>query len=207
MPMELLGYTYRFESGEPGHRTILLLHGTGDDENGLIPLGRALDPQAALLSPRGRVLENGMPRFFRRFAEGVLDVEDLKQRTHELAEFIRLAVQEHGLDASNIMAVGYSNGANIAASMLLLHPQALTAAILFRPMVPFEPEEDPDLTGVPVFIGAARHDTLVDPKDSERLAQLLERAGAEPALHWSPGGHPLDASDVAAAAAWLREHS
>src|SRR5678815_3087091 len=124
-------------------RTLLLLHGTGGNERDLIPLGRELDPNAALLSPRGKVLENGMPRFFRRLAEGVFDLEDLKTRTNELADFVAAAAQHYGFASDNVVAVGYSNGANIAASMLLLRPEIMNAAILFRAMVPLTPDKLP----------------------------------------------------------------
>ena len=130
----------------PGNssRTLLLLHGTGGNERDLLPLGRELDPNASLLSPRGKILENGMPRFFRRLAEGVFDLEDLKTRTNELADFVSAAVRHYKLDADHIVGVGYSNGANIAASMLLLRPEIMHAAILFRAMVPLVPDNMPD---------------------------------------------------------------
>jgi phospholipase/carboxylesterase len=131
---------------DSGSRTLLLLHGTGGNERDLIPLGRELDPNASLLSPRGKVLENGMPRFFRRLAEGVFDLEDLKKRTHELADFVVAAAQLYEFDLKKIVAVGYSNGANIAASILLLRPETFAAAILFRAMVPFVPDIQPDLS-------------------------------------------------------------
>src|SRR5205814_4891279 len=126
-------------------RTLLLLHGTGGNERDLIPLGRELDPNAALLSPRGKVLEKGMPRFFRRLAEGVFDLEDLRKRTHELADFVLSAADYYKIDMKRIVAVGYSNGANIAAGNLLLRPEKLSAAILFPAMVPFVPEPQPIL--------------------------------------------------------------
>lgn len=201
---ELAGFTYRFEAGT-GDRTLLLLHGTGADENDLIPLGRSLASGANLLSPRGKVLENGMPRFFRRFEEGVLDVDDLKTRTHELVDFIDAATKEHGLDPDRIIAAGYSNGANIAASMLLLHPGVLEAALLLRPMFPFEPDEKPDLEGVGIFIASGRNDPLIDPRDPERLARLLQDAGADVGLLFGEGGHPLGMDEARAAGAWL-EH-
>src|SRR5437762_12872989 len=135
-------------------RTLLLLHGTGGNERDLIPLGRELDPSAALLSPRGKVLENGMPRFFRRLTEGVFDLEDLKNRTNELADFVAAAAQRYRFAANNVVAVGYSNGANIAASILLLRPEILSAAILFRAMVPLIPDTPPNLSAVRVWIGA-----------------------------------------------------
>lgn len=198
-----LGFEHRYEPGE-GRRTLLLLHGTGADENDLIPLGRALDPDAHLLSPRGKVLENGMPRFFRRLAEGVFDVEDLKGRTHELAAFVTAAADEHGLDPAQVVAVGFSNGANIAASTLLLHPRLLHAAILLRPMVPFEPDDEPDLTGVNVFIGAGRHDPLIQPAATERLGEILVARGAVLDIVWSQAGHQLTAEEVQRAKDWLR---
>lgn len=204
---ELLGFKYRFERGETDARTLLLLHGTGADENDLIPLGRSLDAHANLLSPRGKVLEGGAPRFFRRFAEGVLDVEDLKARTHELAHFIETAAKEHDLDASRVIAVGYSNGANIAATTLFLHPGALEAAILLRPMLPFEPDAPPDLQGTGVFIASGRTDPLIDSGQPEQLARMLERFGAAVQLSWSPGGHPLQADEVNNARKWLEERS
>ena len=200
---EIADFTYRFEPGARGARTLLLLHGTGADENDLLPLGRALDPGANLLSPRGKVLENGMPRFFRRLAEGVFDVDDLKTRTDELAGFLGEAVPRFDLDAANLVAVGFSNGANIAASTLLRHPKVLRAAVLLRPMVPYEPEELPDLGDVPVFIGAGRSDPLIDPSETERLATILEEAGAEVELSWVPGGHQLDPREVESARGWI----
>ena len=132
-------FIHEFVPGK-SERTLLLLHGTGGNEHDLIPVGREIDPNAALLSPRGKILENGMPRFFRRLAEGVFDIEDLKQRTNELADFIAAAAKQYNLVANQVVAVGYSNGANIAASMLLLRPEILHAAILFRAMVPLVPE-------------------------------------------------------------------
>jgi predicted esterase len=202
---ELLGFKYRFEPSEAGTRTLLLLHGTGGDQNDLLPLGSSLDPEANLLSPRGKVLENGSPRFFRRFAEGVLDVDDLKARTHELVRFIEAAVELHELDEARITAVGYSNGANIATSTLLLHPKALAAAILLRPMFVYEPDLIPRLDGVPVFIASGRNDVLIDPRDAERLATLLENAGAEVRLALTPAGHQLDRDEIQVARAWLQD--
>ena len=157
-------------------QTLLLLHGIGGNEHDLIPLGRELDPNAALLSPRGKVLENGMPRFFRRLAEGVFDMEDLKQRTNELADFVAAAVQHYQLAADRLVAVGYSNGANIAASMLLLRPETLHAAILFRAMVPLVPKNLPDLSCVRVWISAGNQDPIIPTSETQRLVELLRRA-------------------------------
>jgi phospholipase/carboxylesterase len=197
-----LGFVHRFFPGESGV-TLLLLHGTGGDENDLVPLGRELAPGAAILSPRGKVSEYGAARFFRRLAEGVFDHEDLVFRTHELAGFVETAAEEYGFDPSKLVAVGYSNGANIAASLMLLHPGLLRAAVLFRAMVPFEPEETPDLTGMPVILAAGRMDRMIPPDNTERLAEILRGAGADLDLRWRDTGHPLTYEEVAEAKEWL----
>jgi phospholipase/carboxylesterase len=184
-------------------RTLLLLHGTGGNEHDLIPLGRELDPNAALLSPRGKILENGMPRFFRRLAEGVFDVEDLKQRTNELADFVTAAAQHYKLAAEQIVAVGYSNGANIAASMLLLRPEVLHAAILFRAMVPLVPENRPDLSSVHVWIGAGDQDPIIPASETQRLVELLRRAGTDVTIRFTHATHGLTDADVKGARDWL----
>jgi predicted esterase len=201
---ESLGFVHRFVPAEtPDAPTLLLFHGTGGDENDLLPVGRMLDERAALLSPRGKVLEYGMSRFFRRLAEGVFDHEDLVNRTHELAEFVERAVNEYGIDRRRLFAVGFSNGANIAASLLLTHPRLLAGAILLRAMVPFEPERAPDLSGTPVYLAAGRSDEMVPPENTERLAQLLREAGADVTLDWQPGGHGIGPEEVQAARNWF----
>src|SRR5438093_830530 len=176
--METLGpYIHVYVPPSGGdERTLLLLHGTGGDENDLVPLGKMLAPTAGVLSPRGTVLERGAPRFFRRLAEGVFDLEDLHARTRDLATFVGDAAKRYGFDPNKVIAVGFSNGANIAASVLLSEPSALRAAALFRPMVPFEPDAPPDLAGTNVFIGAGQTDPIVPPAQSARLAEIL-RAG------------------------------
>ena len=186
-------------------RTLLLLHGTGGNERDLIALGRELDPNAALLSPRGRVLENGMPRFFRRLAEGVFDLEDLKFRTNELADFVTSAAQHYGFALDNLVAVGYSNGANIAASILLLRPEIMNTAILFRAMVPLTPDKLPDLSSVRVWIGAGDQDPIVPASETKRLAELLRRAGADVTIRFATAGHGLTNDDLEAARDWIRE--
>jgi phospholipase/carboxylesterase len=201
---EELGFVHRFFPGETGV-TLLLLHGTGGDEDDLVPLGRELAPGAAILSPRGKVSEYGAARFFRRLAEGVFDQEDLVTRTHELADFIQAAAQEYGFDPSKLVVVGYSNGANIAASLMLLHPGLLRAAVLLRAMTPFEPEEVPDLSGMPVFLAAGRGDRMIAPESTERLAELLREAGADLELRWHNTGHALTYEEVAEAKKWLSE--
>jgi phospholipase/carboxylesterase len=197
-------FVHRFDPAkEPGAPTLILLHGTGGDENDLLPLGRMLDERAALLSPRGKVLENGMPRFFRRLSMGVFDEEDLVNRTHELASFVEEAASEYGLDPKRLFAVGFSNGANIAASLLLLHPELLAGAVLLRAMTPFELETLPDLSGTPVYLAAGRSDQMIPPESTERLAELLRGAGAEVTLDWQPGGHGIGRAEVEAARTWL----
>lgn len=183
--------------------SLLVLHGTGGDENDLIPLGQALLPGAAILSPRGKVSERGAPRFFRRLAEGVLDQEDLRFRTDELADFIASAAERYGFDAASVVAAGFSNGANIAASLLLRRPGTLRGAVLLSPMLPFEPERLPDLTGTVVFIGAGRTDPLVPTEQVERLAELLRTAGAAVELRWDPAGHTITQAEFAAARDWV----
>lgn len=185
--------------------TLLLLHGTGGNEEDLIPLGRYLAPHAAILGVRGKVLEGNAPRFFRRLAEGVFDEEDLVFRTHELAGFLEQATQEYALNAQKIIAVGYSNGANIAASMLLLTPKLLSSAILFRAMVPLEPKTLPDLAEKRVLMMSGKQDPIIPAQNSERLSELLKQAGADVTLNWLPTGHGLLHSEFDTAAAWMRE--
>lgn len=186
--------------------TLLLLHGTGGDENDLLPLGALLLPQANLLSPRGQVLERGMPRFFRRLAEGVFDVPDLIAQTHALAEFIAHAAAKYGFNPARVTAAGFSNGANIAGSLLLLRPGVLRAAVLLAPMVPLVPDTPPDLAGLPVFVGAGRRDPLVPVAETERLLALLAGYGADVTTHWEDGGHALTHAEGLAAAEWLKRH-
>jgi len=188
-------------------RTLLLLHGTGGNERDLIPLGRELDPNAALLSPRGKVLENGMPRFFRRLAEGVFDLEDLKYRTNELADFVTAAAQHYGFATDQFVAVGYSNGANIAASLLLLRPEILRAAILFRAMVPLVPDKLAELSSVHVWIGAGNQDPIIPPSEAQRLVELLRHAGADVTIRFFNAGHGLTNDDVVTARDWLEKLS
>ena len=182
------------------------MHGTGGDENDLLSLGYQLDPNAALLSPRGKILERGViPRFFRRLAEGVFDIEDLKFRTNELADFVEKASAVYGFDAENVMAVGYSNGANIAANILLLRPQILSSAILFRAMVPLVPDRLPNLSGKRVFMSSGLQDPIATRNEAETLSNLLRQAGADVTLEWQDSGHELVKEDVIAARQWLEQ--
>ena len=199
-----LNFVHEFVPGS-STRTLLLLHGTGGNEHDLIPLGREIDPVAGILSPRGKVLENGMPRFFRRLAEGVFDEEDLKKNTYELADFVSAAAQHYEFPADQIVAVGYSNGANIAASLLLLRPKTLRAAVLFRAMVPLVPEKMPDLSSVRVWIGAGNQDPVIPTSETQRLVELLRSARAEVTIHFVNAGHGLTSAEVETASQWLSE--
>jgi predicted esterase len=199
-----LGFVHVFRPAQSaGSPTLLLLHGTGGDENDMLPLG-GLAPGAALLSPRGKVLENGMPRFFRRLSEGVFDVEDLKIRAGELAAFVTAAAAHYKFDPSRVIAMGFSNGANIASATLLLHPGVLKGAILFRAMVPLDPDPVPTLDRARVLVSNGRMDPIVSPEETERLARILQRAGADVEVHWQPAGHQLMPSDFAVAKTWLQ---
>ncbi len=195
-------FQHVFTQGTSG-TTLLLLHGTGGDEHDLIPLAEMLLPDASVLSPRGQVLENGMPRFFRRLAEGVFDEADLRQRAADLARFVASAAVRHGLDPRRVIAVGFSNGANIASAVMLLHPGTLAGAIVIRGQVPIVPDTLPDLTGTHVLIANGRSDPLVAPEETERLAKLLRSTGADVTVEWQPGGHQLTQADIRAARAWL----
>jgi predicted esterase len=200
-----LGFVHRFLPGRDASAppVLLLLHGTGGDENDLIPLGQELLPGAAILSLRGKVLENGMPRFFRRLAEGVFDLEDLKRRTEELAQFIEGARREYGLHENKLLAAGYSNGANIAASLILRNPQHLSGAVLFRAMVPFTPDAVPDLGAIPIFMSAGQRDPIVPAANTRRLSAMFESGGGQVFIHWHNGGHELGQDDVEAAQLWI----
>ncbi|WP_078428367.1 alpha/beta hydrolase [Alkalihalobacterium alkalinitrilicum] len=184
--------------------TLLLLHGTGGNEQDLLPLATIIDEQASILSVRGNVLENGMPRFFRRLAEGIFDEEDLVFRTKELNEFLDEAAEKYDFDRENIIAIGYSNGANIAASLLFHYKNALKAAILHHPMVPRRGIDLPDLTGKLVFIAAGTNDPICAPAESEELKSLLEKAKAKVELYWDNRGHQLTREEVEAAARWYQ---
>ncbi|MFG1395598.1 alpha/beta hydrolase [Roseixanthobacter pseudopolyaromaticivorans] len=197
-----LSFTHSFEPAlRPGAAPLLLLHGTGGDENDLLPLGRALSPNAALLSPRGKVLEAGMPRFFQRLAEGVFDHQDVKRRANELADFIGEARAKYGLSAP--VAVGFSNGANIAAAMLLLRPEALAGAVLLRAMVPLEEKLPVGHSAAPVLILSGAMDPIVPAGNAAALARMLAASGAQVEHVTVPAGHGLTQADLVKAKAWI----
>lgn len=203
--MSSLSYTHRYEPATaPGASPLLLLHGTGGNEHDLIPLGQQLASGSALLSPRGDVSEHGMPRFFRRFAEGVFDLDDVAKRTHALADFIKAAAAQYGFDPAKLTALGYSNGANIAASLFLLRPEALAGAVLLRPMVVLEPKTLPDLRGKRLLLLSGRHDPIVPVDHPERLAAQFRDAGADVTLQWLDTGHQITEADLKHAARFLQ---
>ncbi len=199
-----LSFVHRFEPAtSPGLPPLLLLHGTGGDENDLLPLGRMISPGSALLSPRGKVMEGGMPRFFRRFAEGVFDEDDVRRRADELAAFIAEAREAHGLAAP--VAVGFSNGANIAAALLLTHPEALAGAVLLRAMVPLSAPAPVDLKDRPVLLLSGAMDPIVPEENASRLKGLLERAKATVTHRMLPSGHGLSQADINLSREWMME--
>jgi predicted esterase len=201
-----LGFTHVYHPGAtPGSGpTLLLLHGTGGDEHDLLPLVSELLPGAGALSPRGKVLERGMPRFFRRLAEGVFDLEDLRARTSELADFVLAASAHYRFDPAKVIAVGFSNGANIASSLMLLKPGVLAGGVLFRGQVPIEPESTSTHAATQVLISNGRSDPLVSAADTERLAALLRATGADVTIAWQASGHNLTRADLATARDWLQ---
>ena len=200
MPTELI---HRYIPGTQSSSTLLLLHGTGGDEEDLLPIGTALAPGVGLLSPRGQVLENGMPRFFRRLRVGVFDEDDIRFRAQELADFVEASSVRYGFDAGRVIALGYSNGANIAAANLLLTPGMLRAAILLRAQLPLTPDPLPSLPPIPVMILAGSQDAIVAPSSTEALAKLLSRCGAQVEVHWQKAGHELIPEDFASVKQYL----
>lgn len=206
--MSDLDFVHRYQpAADPDAPVFLLLHGTGGDESDLLPLAHELDPTAGILSPRGRVLENGRPRFFRRFAEGVFDEADIIARAHELADFIRQAAERYQFDRRRLIAVGYSNGANIAAAMMFLRPEILAGAILFRAMVVLSKTPVVDLQRRQILLSAGREDPIVPLENVQRLAAHFRNADAEVVLEVQPTGHGLVAADIAAASAWLPQRN
>ncbi|GEN53989.1 carboxylesterase [Halobacillus faecis] len=192
-----------FQRGN-SERTLLLLHGTGGTEQDLLPIAKMIDPDASVLSVRGNVSENGMPRFFKRLREGVFDEEDLIARTDELNTFLEEASNEYGFDRNQVIAAGYSNGANIAGSLLFHYKESLRGALLFHPMVPRRGIELPDQAGLPVFIGAGENDPICPAQETKDLEELLTEAGADVTVHWERMGHQLTENEVKTAADWYK---
>ncbi len=201
-----LTFTHRFEPARrPGLASLLLLHGTGGNEDDLVPLGRMVAPDAALLSPRGKVLENGMPRFFRRVQTGIFDEDDVRQRANELADFVEEARKAYSISAP--IALGYSNGANIAAAVLLLRPSVLAGAVLLRATLPFVEPPRPELAGKSVLVLSGTSDALISVDGATRLAATLKDAGAKVEHRTLPVGHELSQADVSLARRWLDQQS
>ena len=204
-----LGFIHRFvPADDASAETLLVLHGTGGDENDLIGIGQAVAPGAAILSPRGNVLENGAPRFFRRIAEGVFDPKEVRSRAEELSRFIRAAVITYGLDASRVFALGYSNGANVASTVMMVDPGVIQSSILLRPMVVYEPpdSEKKDLSGSSVFISAGRMDRIVPTASVEALAEIFRSVNADVTLKWQLTGHNLVPGEMREASEWFALH-
>jgi len=205
-----LGFIHRFIPANSKEKqsdlTLLLLHGTGGNEEDLIPLGKELSSNASILSVRGKVLENGMPRFFRRLKEGIFDMEDLNLRTNELAEFILNSSSVYELELERIIAVGFSNGANIGASLLLRRPEVLSGAILFRAMVPFIPKVLPDLSNKHVLLSEGLHDPIVSREEAQNLLKLFTKTHSDAALEWQNSGHNLVQEDIVASRRWLERN-
>ena len=202
-----LDFIHRFISANSKAKksslTLLLLHGTGGTEDDLIPLGNELTLDASILSVRGKVLENGMPRFFRRLEEGVFDLEDLKMRTDELADFILKSSSIYDFDLKRLVAVGYSNGANIGASVLLRRPEVLAGAILFRAMVPFVPDVLPDLSKKFIILLEGMRDPIVSRQEAESLLKIFNKAHSNVTIKWQGSGHNLTQEDIESAKKWL----
>ena len=199
-----LGFIHRFiPADDPAAGTLLVLHGTGGDENDLIGIGQAIAPGAAVLSPRGNVLENGAPRFFRRIAHGVFDPKEVRSRAEELARFIRAAAITYRLDSSRVFALGYSNGANIASTVMFIEPGTIQGSILLRPMLVYDPPEKKDLSGSSVFISAGRMDPIAPSESVEQLAEIFRSAKADVTLKWQLAAHSLVPSEVREASEWF----
>jgi phospholipase/carboxylesterase len=192
-----------YKKAEEGKKTFLLLHGTGGDEMDLVPLANMVDKANGILSIRGAVSENGMNRFFRRFSEGVFDEDDIRLRSDEISDFILEASEKYGFDPADLIALGYSNGANMIAAMLLLKAGIFRQAILYHPMVPLSQAGDISLDGTSVFIGAGTNDPIVTGENSKGLYELLKKNGADVTISWFDKGHSLTKEEVLASREWI----
>lgn len=207
MEFQPLNYIYR-ASGQPGAYTLLLLHGTGGDENDLLPLAENFGNNINLLSVRGNVTENGMPRFFKRLGMGVFDEQDLDFRTDELVAFVKAAAVEKGFDSTKVIALGYSNGANIAGAALVKYPSFLAGAILYRPMQPFKSITIPEIkaANVPVFFSSGKSDPTIQPLATPKYVNVLNELGYNVVFHDLPAGHNLTRDDLELSVAWFANH-
>jgi phospholipase/carboxylesterase len=206
--MSMQSFRHLYRSGTRASPiSLLLLHGTGGDEHDMAPLADVIAPGATLISPRGQVSENGAPRFFRRFAEGVLDIEDWRERSQTLANFVASICAEQGISPNILFAVGYSNGANIAQGLLLLRPEVLGGAVLFRPTFITDDVPVKDLTGRPVLLLGGSHDPITPPEELPRIAQQLQKRGASVTVRTVQASHGLVQDDVTIAQRWLAERA
>lgn len=196
-----------FKQGSNSNKpTLLLLHGTGGTESDLIPLAKEIDDAASILGIRGNVLEQGMPRFFRRLYDGKFDEEDLMFRTKELSAFIDRMAQTYSFNRENAVAIGYSNGANIAGNLLFHYGSVLKGAILFHPMVPRRGIQIPDLQNMPIFIGAGTNDPICPPEEANELEEILLQANADVYVHWEDDGHQISHGEIKAAKTWYKNN-
>ena len=205
-PFRVPSFKHKFwrpEKGLDNGQTIVPLHGTGGNEKDLIGLSRRISANSAIISPRGKVLENGQARFFRRFAAGEFDERDVIRRAHELADFLVSAAIRYGRSSERFVALGYSNGANIAAAIMLLRPEVFSKAVLLRPMMPLLHPPETDLTGKRIFILNGRYDTLTPKESKEKLGLLLERMGATVEAVNLDAGHEITTDDFALTSRWL----
>lgn len=185
--------------------TLFMLHGTGGTEKDLLPVASRISPDSSVLSVRGNVLENGMPRFFKRLAEGVFDEEDLRYRTRELKNYMEEAAIKYGFERQNVVVIGYSNGANMAGSLLFHYEDVFAGAILLHPMVPLRKIPIPEMTNLPIFIGAGKNDPICPPEETKELERMLAMKNADVTVHWGNDGHQLTYAEIDAAAAWFRK--
>lgn len=197
-------FVHIFKKGN-GKTTFCLLHGTGGDENDLVPIARSIDPHAGVIGIRGNVSENGMNRFFRRHAEGVFDQEDIILQSGNMMAFLQKAAAHYEFTLQHTTFLGYSNGANIATSVLFLHPQIVQSAILLRPMLTLVPDIAPDLSGHKIFIAAGLHDGLVPVEHTNKLADLYRTYGAVVELAWLNAAHGLTREDIEKAKIWYKK--
>ena len=204
MNYQPLKYIYK-ASGNPEAYTLLLLHGTGGDEHDLLGMGERFGADLNLLSLRGNVSEHGMPRFFKRLGMGIFDEQDLSFRADELMDFLESLAFKEGFDSTKVVALGYSNGANIAGAILLKYPDALAGAILFRPMPPFKSLPEATTTiNPPVFMSSGSQDQTVDPNNTNLYVAALNKAGFKVNDVIVPAGHNLTNSDIDLAVAWFK---